>query len=55
MRGVAEAFALGLLVGVIFAAARQPVPAPSTWAGIAGVVGLFVGWSVMSWVVARRE
>lgn len=48
IRDVAQAAALGITVGAIFALFRQPVPAPSTLAGIAGVVGLFVGWIALT-------
>ena len=47
MRGVLTAFGLGGLVGAVFGLARQDVPAPATLAGIAGVVGLWVGWSLV--------
>ncbi len=34
----------GLGAGVLFAVLRLPVPAPSTLAGVAGIVGLFLGY-----------
>jgi len=34
----------GALVGMLFAFLRLPVPAPPTLAGIAGIVGLFLGY-----------
>lgn len=53
MRDVVTATALGILVGAVFAAGRLPIPAPPTWAGLAGVFGLFLGWSLMSDVISR--
>lgn len=55
IRPIAEALTLGIAVGAIFALFRQPVPAPSTVAGIAGVVGLFVGWSAIGALLGRAE
>jgi XapX domain-containing protein len=53
MTAVLQALALGIIVGAIFAVFRQPVPAPSTLAGIAGVVGLFAGWAATATLVGR--
>ena len=41
---VAQALVLGIIVGAIFGAFKLNVPAPSTLAGIMGVVGLWLGW-----------
>ncbi len=44
---------LSLLTGALFGAAftwlKFPLPAPSTAAGVAGVVGVYVGMLVVSW------
>jgi XapX domain-containing protein len=53
MRDVIQALALGATVGAVFALFRLPVPAPSTVAGIAGVVGLFVGWVALGALLTR--
>lgn len=45
---VAKALGLGVVVGVVFGMAGQPVPAPGTIAGVAGVIGLFVGWAIVA-------
>lgn len=37
----------GLGCGIVFALAKLPVPAPPTAAGIAGIVGITLGW----WIV----
>lgn len=50
---VVKAFALGAMVGGVFALFRLAVPAPAAWAGLAGVVGLVVGWRMVSWGIAR--
>ncbi|WP_018807409.1 XapX domain-containing protein [Salinispora arenicola] len=46
MRDVLLALAAGLLCGVVFAAARLPIPAPPTLAGIAGIIGVFLGFLI---------
>ncbi len=38
--------------GVLFGFLRLPVPAPPTLAGIAGIVGIFLGYSLV--VLVRR-
>lgn len=48
MREIAQALALGGVVGAVFALARLPVPAPQTIAGVMGIVGLYVGWTLIS-------
>jgi XapX domain-containing protein len=42
------ALGTGSVVGVLFAVFRLPVPAPPTLAGVAGIVGIFVGYLVAS-------
>ncbi|MFZ5646410.1 MAG: XapX domain-containing protein [Bacillota bacterium] len=52
MKEVFFALGTGLLVGMLFAYLKLPVPAPATLAGLAGVVGLFLGYMVaikMGW------
>lgn len=40
---VALALGVGFLVGLIVTRLGLPVPAPGTAAGVAGVIGLFLG------------
>lgn len=44
---MAQAFILGTIVGVIFALFKMPVPAPATFAGVLGIVGLYTGWTLV--------
>lgn len=41
------AFAVGSIVGLLFAVLGVPVPAPPTIAGVAGILGLTIGYSVI--------
>lgn len=38
----------GSLCGIVFALFKLPVPAPPVFAGVAGIIGLWVGYSVIS-------
>ncbi len=44
MKEIALSLGAGALVGLLFATLRLPVPAPPTLAGVAGIVGLFLGY-----------
>jgi XapX domain-containing protein len=48
MRDIVQALIAGTLVGIVFALLRQPVPAPPTAAGVAGIVGISVGYWLAS-------
>ena len=39
--------ALGLTVGAIFAFVGFKPPSPDTLAGIAGIIGIFIGWAAI--------
>ncbi|TLS36683.1 XapX domain-containing protein [Pseudalkalibacillus caeni] len=40
----------GFVVGFIFALFKLPIPAPPALAGIAGIVGIYLGFKAFSWV-----
>lgn len=42
------AFIVGATVGVIFGLLKLPLPAPATFAGVMGIVGLFCGYLAIS-------
>lgn len=44
MKDVALALLVGFVAGVGFGFAKLPVPAPPTIAGVAGILGITVGW-----------
>ena len=37
----------GIFLGVVFSLFNLPIPAPQTLAGILGIVGIFVGYSLI--------
>lgn len=50
MTTILAAIGTGLLVGLIFSALKLPLPAPPVWAGVAGIVGIFLGgelWRIL--------
>lgn len=42
-----QSLVLGIIVGAVFALFKMPVPAPATFAGVLGIVGLYTGWTVV--------
>jgi len=38
----------GLFCGIVFAAFKLPVPAPPVFAGVAGIIGLWLGYDAIS-------
>jgi XapX domain-containing protein len=38
----------GFAAGVVFALFKLPVPAPPVFAGVAGIVGLWAGYSIIT-------
>ena len=46
MREVILASVTGLIVGLLFARLRLPIPAPPTLAGVAGIVSIFLGYLI---------
>jgi XapX domain-containing protein len=47
MMQVALSVATGAVCGVVFALMKLPVPAPPVFAGVAGIVGLWAGYSII--------
>lgn len=43
----------GIAVGALFSFFRLPIPAPSALAGILGVVGLYVGFVLVNYLLSR--
>lgn len=53
MNAVLTALAAGIVVGAIFGALRLMPPAPASWAGVAGIVGIVAGWQLIGWLLAK--
>lgn len=39
---------VGLVVGAIFSFVKLPIPAPITFSGVLGIVGLWLGYELVS-------
>ena len=44
-----QAGGLGLTIGAIFALIGFKPPSPDNLPGIAGIIGIFIGWAVMGY------
>jgi len=54
MKEVLISLGTGSVVGILFALLKLPAPAPPTLAGVAGIVGIFLGYVValkMGWSI----
>lgn len=47
MKDIIFSILTGFGCGVIFAAFKLPVPAPPVFAGVAGIIGLWLGYDVI--------
>lgn len=50
---VLQALLLGAIVGAVFGFARLQPPAPATWAGVAGIIGIVGGWMIVGHLISR--
>lgn len=44
------ALATGMVVGFLFALFRLPIPAPPVFSGIVGIVGIYLGYRLFTWM-----
>jgi XapX domain-containing protein len=52
MKEILLSILTGFGCGAIFAAFKLPVPAPPVFAGVAGIIGLWIGFSVIMKVLS---
>lgn len=53
MKEIFLALIAGIIVGVSFKIVRLPLPAPPVFAGIAGIIGVWLGGSAVSAVIEK--
>ncbi|SFE62139.1 XapX domain-containing protein [Alteribacillus iranensis] len=41
----------GVIVGLLFAVVRLPIPAPPALPGIMGIIGIFLGYKIYEWIL----
>ncbi|MBI2121857.1 MAG: DUF1427 family protein [Candidatus Sungbacteria bacterium] len=44
-----KSLATGFITGLVFAFFRLPIPAPGVLAGVVGIVGIYLGYVLISW------
>lgn len=49
MKDVLLSFFVGSSVGILFSLIKLPIPAPPTLSGIFGIIGMFVGYILVSY------
>lgn len=52
MREIFLSIITGFGCGVVFAALKLPVPAPLVFAGVAGIVGLWIGYKTLTQIIS---
>lgn len=52
MRDVLLTTLVGAVVGAVFSAFKLPIPAPPVFAGLMGIVGLWIGYALITKVLA---
>jgi XapX domain-containing protein len=43
-----KSFGTGIICGIIFSLFNLPIPAPGVLAGILGIIGIFIGYLIIS-------
>ncbi|MDN4524748.1 XapX domain-containing protein [Fictibacillus fluitans] len=43
----------GAAVGIIFALFKLPIPAPPALSGIAGIIGIYIGYQLYQWALSH--
>lgn len=41
----------GLIVGLFFALLKLPIPAPTAFAGVIGIVGIYIGYIIIKIII----
>ena len=48
MREILRTTLVGAIVGGVFSAFKLPIPAPPVFAGLMGIVGLWIGYALVT-------
>ena len=52
MKEIGFSILTGFGCGVVFAAFKLPVPAPPVFAGVAGIIGLWIGFTTITRIIS---
>ncbi|WP_456277407.1 XapX domain-containing protein [Bacillus sp. AK128] len=50
MKEVILSLLTGIIVGFLFALMKLPIPAPPALAGVTGIVGVYLGFKLFTWL-----
>lgn len=51
MNTILLALLAGFILGAVFTLLKLPIPAPPTLAGIAGIIGIYLGYMILSYFI----
>ncbi|WP_100405756.1 XapX domain-containing protein [Bacillus solitudinis] len=51
MQEMILALLAGLIVGLLFAFIKLPIPAPPALPGILGIIGIYLGFKLYQWIL----
>jgi XapX domain-containing protein len=51
LKEIIFALITGMIMGAVFSLIKLPVPAPSSFAGVVGIFGIFLGYSLIRFVL----
>ena len=52
MKEIFLSIIIGFGCGAVFAAFKLPVPAPTVFAGVAGIIGLWIGYKTLTQIIS---
>lgn len=51
MKEILLALLAGLICGIVFRAIKLPIPAPPVLSGIMGIIGIYLGYKLLEYVI----
>jgi XapX domain-containing protein len=52
MKEILMTTSVGAITGAIFSAFKLPIPAPPVFAGLMGIVGLWIGYAIVTRIMS---
>lgn len=52
MKDILLTTTVGAITGAVFSAFKLPIPAPPVFAGLMGIVGLWIGYAIVARIIA---
>jgi XapX domain-containing protein len=51
MIDIIKSLGTGIACGIVFSLLNLPIPAPGVFAGIVGIIGIFLGYILVKWII----